>query len=168
MLVLGINAFHADASAAIFKDGKLIAATEEERFSRVKHQAGFPAKAIAFCLEEAGVKMEDINYFTVGSDPFAKITKRLAFYLKNARLNKNIQTRIAEKKKADSVAAGLERMSNIPERYFKKRMIEVEHHRSHLASAFYPSPFEEAACISIDGSGDFTTTMLATGKGNKI
>ena len=168
MYILGINAYHADASAAIFKDGQIIAATEEERFSRIKHQAGFPEKAIQFCLREAGITIEQVDYFAVGSDPLAKMPKKIAFYVQNLSFSKNISERLTQKSRANSLVADLERMTNIPERYFKKRMIEVEHHRSHLASAFFPSPFEEAACISLDGSGDFTTTMLAVGKGNKL
>src|SRR5882757_3796159 len=83
MYILGLNAYHADSSAAIFKDGKIIAATEEERFRRVKHWAGFPSKAIEFCLREAGVGLAEVDYITIGRDPNAKFYKKLLFLLKD-------------------------------------------------------------------------------------
>ena len=87
MTILGINAYHADSSAAIFVDGKLIAATEEERFTRVKHWAGFPALAIKFCLEEAGITLEQLDHIAIGRDPKAKIKNKMAFLAKNPLAN---------------------------------------------------------------------------------
>src|SRR3954468_15726795 len=83
MYIIGINAYHADSSAAIFKDGVLIAATEEERFRRIKHWAGFPSKSIEFCLREAGVALKDVDYICIGRDPKAKMWKKILFVLKN-------------------------------------------------------------------------------------
>jgi carbamoyltransferase len=83
MFILGINAYHADSSAAIFKDGQMIAATEEERFRRVKHWAGFPSQAIEFCLREAGIKLADVDHIAIGRDPKAKLDKKVMFLLKN-------------------------------------------------------------------------------------
>jgi carbamoyltransferase len=83
MIILGINAYHADSSAAIFKDGVLIAATEEERFRRVKHWAGFPSLAIEFCLKEAGVSLHEVDHIAIGRDPYAKLAKKIIFLLKN-------------------------------------------------------------------------------------
>src|ERR1700709_544594 len=83
MVILGLNAYHADSSAAIFKDGVLIAATEEERFRRVKHWAGFPTMAIEFCLREAGVSLHEVDHIAIGRDPYAKIVRKILFLLKN-------------------------------------------------------------------------------------
>lgn len=169
MILLGINAYHADSSAAIFVDGKMIAAIEEERFRRVKHWAGFPKLAIEFCLKEAGVSYEDVDFFAIGRDPKAKFLKKILFVASNPQGSvKVIKDRMANSKKAASIDEELALISGLSVHAFKGKVINVEHHRSHIASAFFASPFEEAACISIDGSGDFTTTMIGVGKGNKI
>jgi len=154
MIILGINAYHADASAAILVDGKLIAATEEERFTRTKHWAGFPQQAINFCLQEAGLTIDEVDFISIGRDPKAKFNKKLKFML---------QSPVSVFKYAFNRLVNANKITGI-----SKDMQLVEHHRSHLASAFYPSPFEEAAILSIDGAGDFTTTMLAVGKDTHI
>ena len=169
MIILGINAYHADASAAIFVDGKLIAATEEERFTRIKHWAGFPAKAVAFCLKEAAVSMAQVDYFAIGRDPKAKFLKKILYVLSNPGGSAaTIKDRFLNSRKAASIEAELSAISGLPAGQFAHKVINVEHHRSHLASAFFASPFETAACLSIDGSGDFTTTMTGMGKANSI
>ena len=169
MIILGINAYHADSSAAILKDGVLIAASEEERFTRVKHWAGFPEKAIQFCLNELGITMDQVDHIAIGRDPKAKLDKKMLYLLKNpAGGVKTVLNRLGNAKKVSSLEQELSRMSGVSEDIIKPKIHQVEHHRSHLGSAFFASPFEEAALLSIDGSGDFTTTMIATGKGNKI
>lgn len=169
MTILGINAYHADSSAAIFVDGKLIAATEEERFTRVKHWAGFPALAIKFCLQEAGITLEELDYIAIGRDPKAKRANKLAFIAKNPLANAGlIMDRLKNAKNVSSLEEEFEKAFGVPASVIKPKIHQVEHHRSHLASAFFASPFDEAAILSIDGSGDFTTTMIAVGKGNKI
>lgn len=169
MIILGLNAYHADSSAAIFVDGILIAAIEEERFRRVKHWAGFPQMAIAFCLKEAGVSFEEVDFFAIGRDPKAKFMKKIAYLAKNPTGSfSTIKNRLLNSKKVSSIASELEQMSGLSAEHFSSKIMQVEHHRSHIASAFFASPFTEAACISIDGSGDFTTTMTAIGKGNQI
>ena len=169
MIILGINAYHADASAAIFVNGELVAAIEEERFRRVKHWAGFPEMAIRFCLKEAGIGFENIDYFAIGRDPKAKLFKKLLYLGKNPSGSMDaVKSRMQNSRKVGSLENELAGISGLPESYFKSKIKQVEHHRSHIASAFFASPFEEAACISIDGSGDFTTTMLAIGKGTEI
>ncbi|MBS1949727.1 MAG: Nodulation protein nolO [Cytophagales bacterium] len=169
MLILGLNAYHADSSAAIFKDGILIAATEEERFRRIKHWAGFPSEAIKFCLKEANISLQQVDYITIGRDPKAKFWSKVKFVLANVhKKNTLLSDRIKNSKKIASIESELAAISNLPEAEIKPKIINVEHHRSHLASAFFASPFDEAAILSIDGSGDFTTTMIATGKGNEI
>ena len=169
MIILGINAYHADSSAAIFKDGILIAATEEERFRRIKHWAGFPSEAIKFCLQEAGVSLADVDYICIGRDPKAKFFNKVIYLFKNI-LKKNtlLFDRIRNSKKIKSIERELSEISGLSESEIKPKVKNVEHHRSHLASAFFASPFDEAAILSIDGSGDFTTTMIAVGKGNQI
>src|SRR5260221_11332645 len=169
MIILGLNAYHADSSAAIFKDGILIAATEEERFRRLKHWAGFPSEAIKFCLREADVTLKDLEHIFIGRDPKAKFWKKVQFVLKNVhKKNTLLADRIKNSKKVTSIESELAVVSGLTESEIKPKIINVEHHRSHLASAFFASPFDESAILSIDGSGDFTTTMIATGKGNQI
>ncbi|MBX2939203.1 MAG: carbamoyltransferase [Ferruginibacter sp.] len=164
MIIIGINAYHADSSAAIFVDGEMIAAIEEERFTRVKHWAGFPIQSINFCLKEAGVTIEQVNYFAIGRDPRAKFLKKILYLIKNISGSiKVVKDRFQNSRQVKSIGKELEMMSGIPASQFKNKLVMVEHHRSHLASAFFASPFSEAACISIDGSGDFTTTMRAVG-----
>jgi carbamoyltransferase len=169
MIILGINAYHADASAAIFVDGQMIAAIEEERFRRVKHWAGFPSGAIQFCLKEAGVSFEQVDYFAIGRDPKAKFLKKLLFVLTHPKGSVGvIRDRLSNSKKAASIDAELSALSGLPVEKFSGKVVNVEHHRSHLASAFFASPFEEAALLSLDGSGDFTTTMTGVGRGNRM
>ncbi|MBI1767932.1 MAG: carbamoyltransferase [Bacteroidetes bacterium] len=169
MIILGLNAYHADSSAAIFKNGVLIAATEEERFRRIKHWAGFPSEAIKFCLTEAGVTLREVDHICIGRDLKAKFWKKVQFVLTNVhKKNTLLSDRIKNSKKVASIESELVAVSDLSESEIKPKIINVEHHRSHLASAFFASPFDEAAILSIDGSGDFTTTMVATGKGNQI
>ena len=170
MIILGINSYHADASAAILVNGQLIAATEEERFTRTKHWAGFPVQAIVFCLKEANITLKDVDYICIGRDPKAKFKKKLAFMMQSpAHVLKYAMNRFSNAKKINSIAAELQKLdASISIAELEAKINNVEHHRSHLASAFYPSPYDEAAILSIDGAGDFTTTMLARGKGTQI
>ncbi len=169
MYILGLNAFHADSSAALLKDGKLIVATEEERFTRIKHWAGFPVEAIKFCLREEGLKMSDIDYITIGRDPKAKFFKKFLLLLQKPKLLLNISERIKNQSVVFDIKNALADIDgSIDALTAKKRLMLLEHHRCHLASAFYASPFDQAAIMSIDGSGDFTTTMIAKGQENKI
>jgi len=168
MYILGINAYHGDSSACILKDGIVIAASEEERFRRIKHWAGFPSEAIKFCLGEANIDITQVDYITISRDPSANIHKKILHAAKNLVSVKALKDRLANTKKVGSVKAELSKVFNIPEDQIKAEVKNIEHHRSHLASAFFASPFDEAAILSIDGFGDFTSTMIATGKGNKI
>ena len=170
MVILGINAYHADSSAAIFRDGVLIAATEEERFRRVKHWAGFPSMAVEFCLQEAGISLHEVDHIAIGRDPYAKLAKKLFFLLKNPGGGLHtVKDRLSNAKKVSSLETEFKMIDpSVDARALKSKIHQVEHHRSHLASAFFASPFEESAILSIDGSGDFTTTMTATGKGNHM
>jgi carbamoyltransferase len=170
MIILGINAYHADASAAILVNGRLVAATEEERFTRTKHWAGFPVQAVQFCLKEAGVRLDEVNYICIGRDPKAKFSKKIAFMLQSPMAVFNYaRKRFLNAKQVLSIADELLIVDPSANKAALEAKIQnVEHHRSHLAAAFYPSPYEEAAILSLDGAGDFTTTMLAVGQGTKI
>ena len=170
MIILGINAYHADSSAAIFKNGEMIAATEEERFTRVKHWAGFPSKAIKFCLREAGVRLSGVDHIAIGRDPKAKFAKKLMFLAKNPGGGwKAVRDRIKNARQVTSLEDELVNVDrSLSKEAIRQKIHQVEHHRSHLASAFFASPYEEAALLSIDGSGDFTTTMIGVGRGNQI
>lgn len=169
MYILGLNAFHADSSAAIFKDGVMIAATEEERFTRVKHWAGFPTQAISFCLREAGITLDQVDHITIGRDPKAKFINKLNYLRKNPSLVFGAFKRLKNSQEVTS----LERLflqvdPKADVASVRSRLRNIEHHRSHLGSAFFASPYQEAALISIDGSGDFTTTMIGVGRDTKI
>lgn len=169
MIILGLNTHHADSSAAIFIDGELIAATEEERFTRIKHWAGFPKEAIAFCLKEANVTLADVDRITLGRDPKAKVERKALYAISNLKTGTSLlKNRWENRKDITSIPEQFQQAFNISPELIDEKLVNVEHHRAHLASAFFASPYEEAAVISIDGSGDFTTTMIAHGKGNQI
>ncbi len=168
MYILGLNAYHGDSSACIFKDGELIAATEEERIRRIKHWAGFPSESIKFCLVEAGINIRDVNHTTISRDPSANVYKKITHSLKNLVSFKTLKDRLANTKKVSSVKEELAKSLGVDVSEIKAEVHNVEHHRSHMASAFFASPFEESAILSIDGFGDFTSTMIGTGNGNKI
>lgn len=168
MYILGINAYHADASACIYHDDQLIAATEEERFRRIKHWAGFPTLAIEFCLKEAEITIQEVDYIAISRDPKANFGKKVLTAFKNRLSVKNMLNRAQNLKKAASIEEEILGHFNLEKGSLKAEIINVEHHRSHLASAFFASPFEDAAILSIDGFGDYSSTMIATGKGNHI
>lgn len=168
MYILGLNAFHGDSSACIVKDGKVIVALEEERIRRIKHWAGFPVEAIKYCLKDSGITIKDIDHITISRDPSANVLKKIKHTLKNKVSISAILDRYTNSKKVKSVKAMLAEEFGITESEIKAEIHNIEHHRSHLASAFFASPFDESAIVSIDGFGDFTSTMIAKGKGNQI
>lgn len=169
MYILGLNAYHADSSAAIFKDGTMIAAIEEERFRRIKHWAGFPALAVAFCLKEAGIGLEQVDHIAIGRDPKAKYWRKWAYLLNHPTDIAGVLQRRRNAQKITSLEEEFAQIDKGVSRELVKNKIHyIEHHRAHLASAFFASPYEEAALLSIDGSGDFSTTMIGVGQGNHI
>jgi len=244
MYILGINAYHGDAAAAIVKDGELLAAVEEERFNRVKHCAGFPAESVRYCLTAAGVGIEEVEHIGISRDPSAHLHKKVLFAaskisklgfrysnpktsersriadvaFRNAELQgaaserANVVARavgnsditedetlifgLPENKDAFGLSTGgngngrrffrqvkdrlgnaakirdlknvLARELGVPKSALRAQFHDIEHHRAHLASSFYVSPFERAALLSIDGFGDFVSTMWAVGEGNSI
>jgi carbamoyltransferase len=162
--ILGLSAFHADASAAAVVDGRFVAGVEEERFRRIKHWAGFPEHALRFCLDEAGGDLGEIRAMAVSRQPRAYLLRKALLALSHPR----------SLRRAASRARNLAQIASIEERISSvfgtaaPRVHAVEHHLAHLASAFYCSPFEEAMCLSVDGFGDFVSTMLAAGCGSSI
>lgn len=166
MIILGINAHHADASAAIVVDGKLVAAAEEERFRRIKHWAGFPSAAIQYCLDEAGVKLNNIDHIAVNRDPNARLFQRAKFLLAKRPSLSAIKRRMENRKKINDLRTEIAAAFKIDS--LKPRLHNVEHHRAHLASAFFVAPFEEASVLSIDGFGDFVSSMWGVARGNHI
>ena len=168
MYILGLNAYHGDSSACLLKDGKIVNAIEEERIRRIKHWAGFPSEAIKFCLRDEGITISDIDYITIGRNPSAHLGKKIFSSLKKLTNFQFIKDRLSNIKKVTSVKSEIAKALGVKESDIKAEIKHIEHHRSHLASAFFSSPFEEAAIFSIDGFGDFSSSMLAIGKGNKI
>lgn len=168
MKILGLNAYHGDASACLLIDGQIISAIEEERIRRIKHWAGFPSESIKFCLHDAGFKLSDIDVITISRDPFANFGLKTLQAFKNRLSINNIKDRLRNLQKAMNIHEEL--ACNFPQEFksFKGKIINVEHHRSHLASAFLVSPFEESAILSIDGFGDFSSMMSAYGKSNRF
>lgn len=214
MYILGINAYHGDAAAAITRDGELIAAVEEERFNRYKHCAGFPTESVRYCLKAAGVSLEDVEHIGISRDPSAHLHRKILFA---ARRISNFEFRISnlaasqgaspaggaapallvsrgvENPKSESrnpksgdgifrqvadrlgnaakvrdLKQDLARALSVSKTSFRAQFHNIEHHRAHLASSFYVSPFARAALLSIDGFGDFMSTMWARGEGNSI
>ena len=165
-IILGLNAFHADAAAALVVDGQVIVAAEEERFLRIKHWAGFPAKAIEFCLSEAGVGLAQVSAIAVNTDPSAARWRRIGYTLKARPSLKLIREKLAARRSRMGVAAHLKQA--FPEQTFAGTVVPVEHHLAHLASAFECSPFEDALALSIDGFGDFASGAYGLGVAGKL
>jgi len=166
--LLALNAYHGDASAAIFKDGLLLAATEEERIRRVKHWAGLPTEAVQFCLDEAGISLADVHAITVSRDPKAKFLEKVIYTVRSGTAFRAVRNRAANSIKINHIVADLAHALHADPGSVVAQVHFVEHHRAHVASAFFVSPFEEAALLSIDGFGDFSSTMRAVGRGNQI
>ncbi len=165
MLILGLNAYHADSAACIMKDGCLVAAVEEERFRRIKHWAGLPTQAIDYCLHEAGAKLTDVDHIAVNRKPGANNWRRLGFVLTHLPDPRLMWQKIQNIRSASSVAETLEQAYG---QQLKAQIHHVEHHLAHLASAVLLSGFDEAACLSVDGFGDFASTALGWGGGGRI
>lgn len=211
MIILGINAYHGDAAAAIVRDGELIAAAEEERFNRKKHCAGFPTEAVKYCLSAAGVGIEDVDHVGISRDPSAHLHKKILFATTRAAkrsghwaatssrmaaarfqtaggvevavsealpepngsgkgpgIFRQVRDRLNNAAKVRDLKDDLAKRLGVPKSAIRARMHNVEHHFAHLASSFFVSPFERAALLSIDGFGDFISTMWAIGDGNSI
>jgi carbamoyltransferase len=222
MIILGLNAYHGDAAAAIIRDGELLAAVEEERFNRIKHCAGFPAEAVRYCLQVAGVGIEDVAHIGVSRDPSAHLHKKILFAAgraakqvaggartaavgrrqeagggtsverevsvlgeaetsetpavpangegngKGPGIFRQVRDRLGNAAKVRDLKDDLANALGVSPKTLRAKFHNIEHHRAHLASSFFVSPFEQAALLSIDGFGDFISTMWAKGEGNSI
>lgn len=161
MYILGINAYHGDASAALVCDGQLVAAVEEERFNRIKHCAGFPSLAVKYCLDVAGIKPEELTHIAVARDPKAHLDKKLLYALKIPQM---AMRRMAPQGKFAAIKDEVAHALEVDPAKMKAEVNRVEHHKAHLASSFFVSGFEEAALLSVDGLGDFASTMWGMGR----
>ncbi len=164
--IIGINAFHGDSSACLLINGNLVAAAEEERFRRIKHWAGFPSEAIAWCLRDNGLKLSDIDHVAINQDSSANIGKKVAYTLLKRPDLSLVMDRIRNKRQRDGVDVLLPKA--FPNDAFRGELHAVEHHVAHLSSAFHVSPFEEAVVVSVDGFGDFASAAWGFGKGTQI
>jgi carbamoyltransferase len=165
--ILGISAFYHDSAAALVVNGDIVAAAQEERFSRKKHDAGFPKHAINYCLREGGFTPEQLDYIAFYDKPLTKFERLLESYLAYApsglrSFSLAIPVWLKEKLfMRQTIRHGLGRPIRAP-------LVFLDHHESHAASAFFPSPFEEAAILTLDGVGEWSTTTYGTGSGNRI
>jgi carbamoyltransferase len=166
LFLLGLNAYHGDAAACLLRNGKIIAAAEEERFRRIKHWAGFPSQAIHYCLAEAGAKLADVDHIAINSDPKVNILRRLGYAVTQRPDRKFVLDRVRNQSKRLSIERELEMA--FPGDASRSKIHHVEHHLAHLASCFLVSPFEEAVMVSVDGFGDFASAAWGTGKGASI
>jgi len=167
MIVVGLNAYHGDVSAALVRDGQLIAAVEEERFRRIKHCAGFPHRALASCLEMAGVSAADVDCFAISRDPRAHLWRK-ALFLATKRPKRTVGDRARNLLKLRSIPDTIAASLALDPRKVRSRMMAIEHHPAHLASAAYVSPFDDAAVCAIDGFGDFVSTSWGVVEGNRV
>jgi carbamoyltransferase len=165
MYILGVSCFYHDSSAALLKDGKIVAAAQEERFTRKKHDTSFPINAINYCLESQGINIEDIDYIGFYEKPFLKFERLLYQHLE--MFPRSYKTFLANmpswfKEKLRIIKIIRKKLK------YKKEVLFIEHHMAHAAGSFLPSPFEEAAVLTIDGVGEWTTTSYGMAKGNEI
>ncbi|MEI6723584.1 MAG: carbamoyltransferase N-terminal domain-containing protein, partial [Betaproteobacteria bacterium] len=164
--VLGINAYHGDASACIVRDGMLVAAAEEERFRRIKHWAGFPAESIRYCLSEAGIGLADLDVVAINQDAGANLWKKVAYMATRRPEFSLVLDRLRNKRERMGAAGELARL--FPGEVLRAEIRDVEHHLAHLGSAFLVSPFEEAVAVSVDGFGDFASAAWGVGRGSRV
>jgi carbamoyltransferase len=168
MLILGLNMFHADASAAILQDGKVVFAIAEERLNRHKHYGGFPSLAVKACLDAVGAKITDIDHLAVGQDSDANLAKKVQYVLSKPSKILNFIRLRQRKEGMRDVRALLADSLHVDPQLLRFQEHHLEHHIAHIASAYYCSPWEKAAGFSYDGSGDFVSTMMARCEGNDI
>jgi carbamoyltransferase len=162
MHVLGINAYHGGASACLIRDGQLLAAAEEERFNRQKYWAGFPKLAIRYCLDAAGITAHDLDHIAISRDPGAHLWRKAIWALRNRPNIRYLADRLSNHRQVTRIEQTFQHELGLSEPV-PARFHHVEHHRAHMASAFFVSPFSKAAVLSIDGMGDFVSTMWGTG-----
>jgi len=165
--ILGISAYYHDSAAALVRDGEVIAAAQEERFSRIKHDAGFPARAVEYCLREAGLRPAEVDYVVFYDKPLLKFDRLLETFVARAPGGLRAFTL--------AMPAWLRQKLHLPREIkkslhgeYRKRVAFTTHHESHAACAFFPSPFDEAAILTLDGVGEWDTASIGVGRGNRI
>jgi len=168
MLIVGLNMFHADASAALVQDGEVVFAIAEERLNRIRHYAGFPALAIKACLDFAGVKISDIDHVAIGHDSDANLAKKVQYSVSNPTKILNLIRIRQRKQPMRDVRSLVAQALDVDSKTLCFQEHHLEHHIAHIASAYYCSPWDKAAGFSYDGSGDFVSTMMARCEGNRI
>ncbi len=168
MIILGINAYHGDSAACLVRDGQLVAAAEEERFRRIKHWAGFPSEAIKYCLKAGGISVSEVDHIAVNRDPFANFDKKIIYAITRGPSLTSIGARLQNAGRIKSISYTLAQALGENVSSVKAAVHNVEHHRAHLASAFFVCPFSEAACVSVDGFGDFVSMMWGLGRDRTI
>ena len=172
MRILGISAFYHDSAAALVDETGIVAAAQEERFTRKKHDSAFPDNAIAYCLEEAGITLDDVDHVTFYDKPFLKFERLLETYVAFAprgfqSFRMAIPVWLKEKLFLKDLLRKQLKAYN-EEFDWAKKLLFAEHHQSHAASAFFPSPFDDAVVLTMDGVGEWTTTSVSMGDGNKL
>ena len=168
MYILGLNAYHGDSSACLLSDGELVAAAEEERYCRVKHWAGLPLEAVRACLRQSEVELAEIHHIAVNRNPSANLLEKALYAFSKRPGLAAIKDRLNNSSKVRDIKNEFKIELELESGKIKARVHNVEHHRAHLASTFFVSPFESAAVASVDGFGDFVSTMVGYGERNKI
>ncbi|MFA6243934.1 MAG: carbamoyltransferase N-terminal domain-containing protein, partial [Candidatus Hydrogenedentales bacterium] len=165
MNILGISGFYHDSAACLVRDGEIIAAAQEERFTRKKHDPSFPVHAVAYCLEEGGIGAEGVDHIVFYDKPFVKFERLLMTYIATAPYGlRSFISKMPEWLKEKIFTRDVIRR----ELNFKGSILFTTHHQAHAAAAFYPSPYEEAAIITVDGVGEWATTTYGVGRGNRV
>src|SRR3984885_10013049 len=159
-IILGINPYHPDAAACLVRGGSLGAPAEEERFRRIKHWAGFPSRAVGYCLHEARIELSDVTHVAVNRSSRTNFLRKLAYVLRHRPNPRLLLSRLRNRTQIKGIE---EDLGALPGRRFTGTIEHVEHHLAHLASAFYPSPFREAVVVSVDGFGDFASAAWGSG-----
>ena len=166
MYILGINAYHGDASACLLNAGVIIAAAEEERFLRIKHWAGFPKESIRYCLKEAGINLSDLSIVAINTDSKANFFKKIVHVMRYKVNFDLVRERLRNSQARKTILQSLEEI--FPEARFRGKIRMINHHLAHLASAFYVSPYEKSSIVSVDGFGDFSSGSWGIGDGSNI
>ena len=168
MNILGVNAFHGDASACIIQNGELTAAVEEERFTRIKHWAGFPIQSVQYCLKAADLQPHQLDHVAISYNPKANLNRKVRFAIEQFPSSSYLLGRFRKQSKALSLRNYLAEACNCDPESLTAQFHSLEHHSTHLACAFNISPFDQAASLSVDGMGDFVSTLMASGSGSQI
>ncbi|MBM3847275.1 MAG: carbamoyltransferase [Verrucomicrobia bacterium] len=166
--ILGLSAYYHDSAAALISDGRIVAAAQEERFSRRKSDEGFPAQAVAFCLRQAGLRPSDIDAVVFYDKPIIKFTRMLETFLSVAPKGVGVFARSLPSWLTEKLNLRGTLRSELGPEFDRAEILFTEHHQAHAASAFYPSPYEEAAILTVDGAGEWATTVIGSGRGAEL